>query len=369
MPSSVAVEPAARVQGWRVWLHVWKIHRWLGLGLGALIVLMSATGSLLVVHHELERVLERDRHVAAPGGPAAPLAPIVDELIRRAPPGYRLYRFHPAAATDATHRFLFLAPDGKTRWTAFVVPANGRMVWSGPDQALFTPWLLGLHMQLRAGRSGYVVTMVAGIGLLLLGLTGIYVHRDRWRGLARHPFRWRLGWRVALGDLHKWVGLAAIYFPVVLGLTGAIYSWRIFTSAPPTASSAPPPSAERFAPLEPMLAAAQAQFPDAELTRLQFPTRAGAPASVLLLHRRHPPWQKFSRVDFDTATGALRSVRAAKEAPALEQFKSLLAPLHFGFHGATWVKWAYFFGGLTPGILALSGGALWWMRRRGKRAT
>jgi uncharacterized iron-regulated membrane protein len=42
----------------------------------------------------------------------------------------------------------------------------------------------------------------------------------------------------------------------------------------------------------------------------------------------------------------------------------MLAPLHFGFYGATWVKWAYFIGGFAPALLALTGTALWLARRR-----
>lgn len=368
-PPPAVVTPAARIHGWQVWLHVWRIHRWLGLVLGALIVLLSATGSLLVVHHELERIFERDRHVTADQGIVAPLAPIIAELPRRAPADYRLHRLHPASAPDATHRFVFLGPDGQARWTAFVVPANGRVVWSGHDQTLFTPWLLGLHRQLHAGRAGYVLTGVAGIGLLLLGLTGLYLHRGRLHTLLRAPFRVHLGWRVALADLHKWVGVIALYFPVVLGLTGALYVWRILDAAPaparPTAASAP----VALSPLEPLLAAARARYPTAEILRVQFPAAATAPLTLLVLHRDAPPWQKFSHLEFDARDGRLLAVRDARERPAAQQFASLLAPLHFGFHGAPWVKWAYFVGGLAPGALALTGLALAWRRSEGRTKT
>lgn len=362
--SAPSAPPENRVRTWQVWLVVWRVHRWLGLGAGALLVLLSLTGSLLVVHHEIEAMLEHDRRAApaAPGGVRRPLADILHAAAAVAPTDHRLFRLFPGNV-DETHRVMFAGPDGTTRWTVFVDPFSATVRWSGPDQNLFTPWLLGLHMQLHAGRAGYYVTGVAGLVLTLLALSGLYLHRDRLRTLGRHPFRLHLGWRVALSDLHKWVGVAALYFPLVLGITGTLYVWRTLDAKLATSSTARLDLAT-LAPLEPMIAAAQREFPAGELLRLQFPADARSAITALVLHRENPPWQKFSRVEFDARSGAVQRVRAADAAPPSEQFASMLAPLHFGFYGAPWMKWTYFVGGLAPALLALSGALIWTLRRR-----
>ncbi len=362
-------EPARRLRRWHAWLVVWRVHRWLGLGFGALLVLLSATGSLLVVHHELEHAFEPDLHVA-PIAPADAFRPALADLARlaaaSAPTGYRLFRVMPAAGPEGTHRIVFRDPDEPVRWDVFVEPATGRVLWSGPEKNRLTPWLLGLHMQLHAGRVGYYVTGVCGVALALLAFTGLYIHRDRFTQLWRHPFRLRLGWRVAFADLHKWIGVFTLYFPVMLGLTGALYCLSILTAATP-AAPAKPFDAARLAPLEPMFATARAQLPGSEVFRAQIPAAEGGVVSVLLLHRAAPVWQKFSRVEFDATNGTLRSVKAAADAPFWAQFRAMLAPLHFGLYGAPWVKWAYFVGGLAPAALALSGTVLWWIRRRSQQ--
>ncbi len=357
-------EPARRLRRWHAWLVVWRVHRWLGLAGGALLILMSASGSLLVVHHEIERTLERPLHVATNRSDAAavPLADLARRLTADAPAGYRLFRIMPAQGPEDTHRILFRDRDTGARWTAFVEPATGRRLWSGPDLALFTPWLLALHMHLHAGDAGYVVTAVAGIALTLLALTGLYIHRDRVAQLWRHPFRLSLGWRVAVADLHKWIGLFTLYFPVVLGVTGTIYCLSAL-QAKPAAAVATPFDPARLAPLEPMFAAARGHLPGAQVIRAQLPAQAGGKVTVLMLHREAPVWQKFSRVEFDAATGALRAVLAAHEQPAGAQVRSMLAPLHFGLYGAPWVKWTYFVGGLAPALLAATGALIWWLRR------
>lgn len=369
MNDPVTLPPERRVRRWHTYLAVWNLHRVLGLGFGALLGLLSLTGSVLVVHENIERTFDPNRHVVpAPPRDAImfPLADLARTTASLAPPGYRLLRVLPANEPDATHEFLFAGADNLSRWTVFVAPATGAVLWTGPEQSLFIPWLLRLHMQLRAGRAGYYATGIAGLGLTLLSLSGIYIHRERFNGFGRHPFRLRLGWRVALSDLHKWIGLFSLYFPIALGVTGTLYTLSgLKVKTPPPVAR--PLDVRGLAPLEPMLATAREKLPGTEILRVQFPSSTGGAVTVLLLHRDAPPWRKFSRVEFDAATGAVRTVHVAAEAPATDQFAAMLAPLHFGFYGAPWVKWTYFAGGLAPAALALTGTALCWLRRRAQK--
>ena len=366
--------PAQRIHRWHTYLIVWAVHRVLGLGFGALILLASVTGGLLVLHHELESVIERDRHTLPASAVTdnsirLPIATVVRNLAPLAPEGYRAFRLMPGDTPAATDKVMFVSPDGRTRWSAFVNPYTGEVLWHGPDQALFTPWLLALHMHLHTGGWGYVVTGLSGAGLVLLGLTGLYLYRDGLGALWRAPLRLNRGPRVAIGDLHKWLGVVSIYFSLILGLTGLIYSVTIA----PGQIAAPKPLAAPFdlaqlAALEPLLEQTRARFPAGRVQRVAFPTSAKAPLTILVLERDAPVWRKFSRVEFDPATGAVRSIRDARNATPLQKFSALLAPLHMGFHGSPLVKWLYALGGFAPAILALSGTAIWFLRTRKKSA-
>ncbi|HEY0946695.1 MAG TPA: PepSY-associated TM helix domain-containing protein [Opitutaceae bacterium] len=365
--------PVQRIRRWHTFLVVWAVHRVLGLGVGALLLLMSVTGGLLVVHHELERWLYPDRHVVVPPGsasdpsalPRAPLTPLVQTLAAEAPPGHRPLRLESGHRHDESDKLLFVAPDGRTRWAVFINPYTGATLWRGPDQALFTPWLLHLHMHLRSGVAGYIVTGLTGIGLLLLGVTGLYIYRDRLSALWRHPMRLGQGWRIAFTDLHRWLGVVSIYFTIVLGLTGAIYA---FKSIPSAATSRPRPVAAfefaRLTAIEPAVTAALERFPEAELFRIAFPATPEAPLTLTVLHRDAPVWRKFSRVEFDATTGTVRAVRDARKAAPGDQFASMLAPLHFGLFGSPLTKVLYAIGGFAPAALSMTGFAIWWLRTR-----
>jgi uncharacterized iron-regulated membrane protein len=185
----------------------------------------------------------------------------------------------------------------------------------------------------------------------------------------RGPVRLHQGWRLGWSGLHKWVGLVSIYFSLILGLTGAIYSFTIA----PGQIAAPKPQATPFdlgqlSAIEPALSIASKRFPGSEILRVSFPTTVKAAVTVLVLHRDAPVWRKFSRMEFEPVGGAVRSVHDAASATPKEKFSAMLSPLHFGFYGSPLVKWLYAVGGFAPALLAVSGILIWFIRTRRKPA-
>lgn len=365
-----ALEPTQRVRRWHTYLIVWRLHRWFGLSLGVAVVLLSLTGGLLVMHHELERWLHPERHVIdAPADPheRTPLVPLIRALQAEAPAGFRPLRLEPGHGVTDSDKLVFIGPGRISRWSAFINPYTGETLWRGSDQSLVTPWLLHLHVHFHAGRWGYVVAALGSVALTLLGITGVWIARDRLRALFKHPFRRRLGWRVALSDLHKWIGIASIYFTLVLGGTGIWFSVLIVPGQFTHETREPLPPAfdlTQLTPVEPAIAATLDRFPGAELARVIFPWDDGVKLQVRVLHRAASIWRKQSRIDFDPVTGAMLKVRDARDATTAEKWNSILGPLHFGYYGSALVKWMYVIGGFSPAVLAVSGTAIWLLRRR-----
>ena len=364
------LSPTQRIRRWSLFLWLWRLHRWMGLTLGALIILLSLTGSLLVMHHELETWIHPERHVvpAPPAGASrAPIVPLLQKLQTEAPAGYRPLRIEPGHGVTSADKIVFVSPDRVHRWSALVNPWTGDVLWRGSDQSLLTPWLLHLHMHLQAGKWGYVLTGLAAVALTLLGLTGLWITRDHLTTLLRRPFRLKRGWRVAASDLHKWTGLASIYFTLVLGATGVWFAILIVPQyfradfRPPLG---PPFDLSRLTAVETAITATEREFPGAELSRVIFPWDTGIKLQIRVLHRDAPIWAKQSRMDFDPITGEhLRTVRAS-EATTAQKWRSILAPLHFGYFGSPLVKWLYVVGGAMPAVLAITGTTIWWLRRR-----
>ncbi|MGH8017216.1 MAG: PepSY domain-containing protein [Opitutaceae bacterium] len=90
-------------------------------------------------------------------------------------------------------------------------------------------------------------------------------------------------------------------------------------------------------------------------SRIAIPAPAQSQLVLTVLHRGAPVWRKFSRAEFDPATGELLRIRRASTLPWRDQLNSMLAPLHFGLYGSAATKWLYAIGGLSPAVLAITG--------------
>ena len=135
--------------------RLFKLHRAVGVGVAAVLVITALTGTLLVLRDYL-RAAPPPCAVASgePLGLEALMARAVavgpDELVTH-------YRFY---FDDDAETVVYLAGDGAVLETR--VTANG-----------LTRWLFRLHTGEIAGPSGETVVFASGVGLLVLTVTGL----------------------------------------------------------------------------------------------------------------------------------------------------------------------------------------------------
>ena len=371
-PTQRVSQPKARSWRARLQATLWRFHRLVGIGFALVVITVSATGSLLVLEPEIENWLEPERHRlpnAYPEGAArAPIGAVVQQLSHSAPREFRPLRLEPAASPSRADKYVFVSEDGQNRrWSAFVDPYTGTVIWSGDDQRLFGPWMLHLHEHLRIGDLGFVVTGAAALALVLLALSGLLITRRRTSVLVSGPTQTGKSTRKRWSQLHQWLGLVSLYFSLVLGGTGLWFAVLIVPDvlrSPPPEPLGPAFPLESLVAVEPAIERARAEFPGAELARVVFPWKDGVGLQIRFLHREAPVWEKTSRMDFDAETGAVKRITRAYDGTWDQKLSSILGPLHFGTQGAEWVRWTYAIGGFTPALLGISGLLVAWSRRR-----
>ena len=121
-------------------------------------------------------------------------------------------------------------------------------------------------------------------------------------------------------------------------------------------------------PLDELWQRAQTALPELEPRSLLFPTQTDAPFRVRGGLPGHPLLgPSSSYVLLAARDGAVAGVRDARALPLAERAEVMLRPLHFGNFGGWPVKVLWTVLGLTPGLLALTGGWLW-LRRTGRHS-
>ena len=193
------------------------LHRWLGLGLAAIVVAVAASGGLLLFRDPYYRAvypeLGRPLGVVERAARAEALATI--EARWRAG-GIRLVKL-PQPGVNAYHVWF---ADGSE---AFVHPRTAAVIDRWRPSERLPALLFELHAHLLADRGGTVVNGIAALLVVFMALTGVLL----WWPARRGAFRLRrlLPRRTAPGELlrsHAAVGAVAALPVLVFAATGAL---------------------------------------------------------------------------------------------------------------------------------------------------
>jgi uncharacterized iron-regulated membrane protein len=347
-------------------------HRWLGLASGLLMLVIGTSGAIAVFKAELDWLVTPALRATHPAGPR-PTADAFAATLAAAYPRSSLDSLELAPAAGFAHRATIRTATGVAR-EVFLDPATaavrGDRGISGGYFSSLHNFVRQFHVRLLMGAWGRVFVGVFGVVLALSCLTGLYVYRRWLAGL------WRLRWRgltapARARELHKWVGLWALLFNLMIAVTGAVLGLenlaagidRHWLGRPPAAAALPRATAAGT-PLAPaaLVARAEAAFPDLHATLLALPRRAGDPAIVrgdagVLIARQQ------NHVVLDPVSGAVLAVADRRQATGWARVYLALDPLHFGYFGGYTVKALWLLLGLTPGLLSVTGFWLWWRRR------
>jgi uncharacterized iron-regulated membrane protein len=359
---------------------LFALHSWLGLTSGLVLLVAGLSASVLLFKHELEAALNPGWMKVQPG--AEPLG--LEELARRVqrdPQGGRIVslRLDELEQPGRSLHFTVAGPPksypGRGR-TAYVDPYRGEVL--GSRQGRFLDWLYFLHFEFLLGGFGRGLMFFFALFMFLLGLSGLWIYREGFRGMFRSP-RKGGGLRLWLADWHKAIGLWTLLLFLLVGFTGTYMNWRIFpyfakdwgrvwslglvgdwSTRAPFATELKRDEVPDAIPLQGLdraFQAGRAALPEMRPHSLSFPSKAGGPLTIS--GPSTGPWGfllgKFAcrvKVGLD---GTVLEARSPAQMTALEKFRSVCDELHIGRYGGLPVKLLYALFGLAPGLLAVTG--------------
>lgn len=367
--------------GWR------RLHRCLGLWLGAWFALVGLTGAVLVYEDEIDawlnpRLLEERRD----GAWLAPQA--ILERAQEEFPLSHVERLRPPAAPPAVYRLVIrLAPHlrvGSPRADVMFSPVTGELLGTRETEAigLSRPYLVKtlyeFHRNVLLGGFGSNITGIAGMLLLGAATSGVIAALPRrasdWRRLLY--VKLRTGFTRASFDIHRSSGVLLAILIVLSTLTGLSlvypnYVRDIVGVFSPVASFPTVPWRQldgaawpSFAEIHDVVLEA---YPDRHIVEIHIPTKPTAGYMFFLrgagdVHRRGD-----TIVWVHPASGEILFERSNRNRSAGERFMHWLFPLHSGAAFGAPGKVAMCLSGVLPVLLVLTGTWLWSRKRVSER--
>lgn len=344
------------------------IHRWAGLTLGVLVVVICLSGAIAVFRPEIDRL-------ACKPASAAPRAADLDAIaagLHAGSPGSRVASLVLASAAGEADTWM-LRSEREGSWMVFTDPATGEELgrtrgrWSSAAAA----WIARFHHDLWLPPAGGVVVGVGGLALVVFCLSGLYLC---WPGL----FRRRL-------DLHRAAGLAALPVLLFVAITGAMFEFTWLRRAAHralggTAADAPmvlrsrterPQSAAAAGPeigWAAGFAAAAAAVPDGRVARLLPPRPNDANgtwrATVDVPGSLSPNGGAI--VQLDRRSAAVLELQDPRRMSAGGWLLNQHLGLHTGAWGGPLTRLLWVVVGVAPLILLITGWRMW--RRSARRS-
>lgn len=362
----------------RPWLV--SLHRWAGLSLGLLFVLMGLSGTMLVFEHDIDAAL--NPHLFHGASCTEMIAPdAVAAAVQAQWPKAKVSFINFPKHDGGSYRATFKAP-GTEHNEAMLDACSGQLLGSRDrgaiafDREHWMPMLQTWHLNMFQGKPGRVAQGYIGAAIALLLAVGLYLAFPA-------PGHWLRALKVKLTqnvyrtnyDLHRSLGLLALPPLLAMALTG-FYNGLPETARGLVASVAEVGTEHRSIAL-PALEKGEKAISWNQVQAIAAPylrdgtTLVGIarqPERGLFLARLH-------RADDSQRTGTLRIFIDMREAKVVEvinplsgkngdRFLASLFPFHSGQMGGSAVKWLIAFAGLLPALFFITGVTTWILRRK-----
>lgn len=353
------------------------LHRYIGLFVGLILIIVGLTGSLLVFQKEIDHSLISHQfgHIV-PQGEKISVAAALD-TVKAAfanTPDLKVSSITTLPGAEEPYTFWLTSSEDK-RTQVFVNPYTAKILGSRVWDSTLIGLTFKLHYQLLGGEIGTYIVGVAALLLFILCVTGLVLWPG-WRKLiSGFKIKWQAHPKRVNFDIHKVSGIVTVVFLSLLAFTG--FCWNFYDFAKPViyaVTLSPNPAEPVFLPIakksplstRKLLQKADAALPGAVTTYVSLPQ---TPEGIFRVGKKLPHESNEygeSEVYLDRFSGKVAKLQNSLKASLGDRVLNSFTPLHYGTFGGLLTRILYVFVGLAPLILSVTGFVMWWYRRRSK---
>jgi uncharacterized iron-regulated membrane protein len=354
-----------------------SLHRYIGLAVGIILVIVGLTGSLLVFQKEIDAALVKQKfEQVIPQQQTLSLDEIANNITQTYAnqPDFKLAQFD-LHFDDNIYRVRLRNSEDKDL-EVFVNAYTGKILGDRLRENTFFSKVYELHYALFADKIGTVIVGIAALLMCILTVTGLILWSG-WRNLiSGFKIKWDGRTKRKNYDIHKVVGIIALIGLAFTGFTGFI--WNFYEQAEPaiyalTFTPKPPEVKSTVTGKAPLAISeivqqAIATIPEAKPSFISVPIK---PDEVFTFYMKQPQDAQYfaNKVDIDRYSGEVLHVINSKTAKLGDRILNATVPLHYGTFGGNVTRILYVFVGLSPTILFITGLTMYRLRRRPKPIT
>jgi uncharacterized iron-regulated membrane protein len=349
-----------------------SLHRYLGLTVGLILVIVGLTGSVLVFQKEIDSILVKQQfEQVIPRSQTVSLDVVSDNVTQAyaARPDWKIAQF--VLYYDPDIYRVRLQNSEEQQLEVFVNAYTGKILGDRLRNQSFFGRIYDLHYSLLAGPIGFMIVGIAALLMCILAITGLILWSG-WRNLiSGFKIKWDGRTKRKNYDIHKVVGIIALIGLTLTGFTGFIWNFYeqtepaiyalTFTPKPPEVRSKVTDKASLN--INEIIRQAKVTIPQAEPSAISVPIE---PDEVFSVYLKQPMDAQYyaNKVDIDRYSGEVLHVINSKTAKLGDRLLNATAPMHYGTFGGNATRILYVLVGLSPTILFMTGLTMYRLRRR-----
>ncbi|ADB37622.1 PepSY-associated TM helix domain-containing protein [Spirosoma linguale] len=345
---------------------IYRYHRIFGLIGGLFILLLTVTGSILVVEKQVDALLNPSLTQVEATGQRQPYNRLVAALHQRYPAAQVRNMRLSDSPTEAIRADLM--DKGERIWVS-MNPYTGAIIGARNAEATLIRRARELHENLLLEPVGGFVMGLAGICLLGSVLTGTWYYRRSLLSVFKIGVRWNKAPRIVYADIHKWLGVVALLFMLMMSATGIFFHWeqieRKFGDGPRPENKEAAPISLAAIPVDAAIASAKASIADFQPQLIDFPKpgdttmviRGNRPGSIRMLGKYNVS------ATVDARDGHYVSGFDARDADLEYIAEHIFEELHFGRYGGIITQVIYILLAMATAVVTVTGLFLWYLKK------